>query len=71
MLAQELAVEKVYSSLKRRHVRAIFRKGSMGRNEHDEFSDIDLYCLVDKEDEEQFLAKRLDHLQAIAHHFSG
>ena len=56
MLPQELAVEKICSSLKNDpHVQAIFLKGSMGRNEHDEFSDIDLYCLVNKEDEEQFL----------------
>jgi len=65
MLPQELAVEKICSSLKRdEKVQAIFLKGSMGRNEHDEFSDIDLYCLVNKEDEERFLSKRLEHLEA-------
>ena len=65
MLPQELAVEKISSNLRKDPlVQAIFLKGSMGRNEHDEHSDIDLYCLVDKEDEELFLSKRLEHLQA-------
>lgn len=67
MLSQELAVEKICTSLKRdQDVLAIFLKGSMGRNEHDEHSDIDLYCLVNKEKEEQFLAKRLEHLKAYS-----
>src|SRR6185437_816514 len=65
MYPQELAVEKISSSLKKDPlVQAVFLKGSMGRNEHDEFSDIDLYCLVNKEDENQFLSNRLEHLQA-------
>ncbi|WP_412097996.1 nucleotidyltransferase domain-containing protein [Halobacillus litoralis] len=45
-------------------VRSIFLKGSMGRNEHDEHSDIDLYCLVKKEEEEAFLSRRRGHLEA-------
>ena len=65
MYPQELAVEKISASLKKDPlVQAVFLKGSMGRNEHDEFSDIDLYCLVNKEDENQFLSNRLEHLQA-------
>ncbi|MFD2444889.1 nucleotidyltransferase domain-containing protein [Bacillus sp. CGMCC 1.16607] len=65
MLPQESAVEKIANSLKEDpKVQAIFLKGSMGRNEHDEHSDVDLYCLVDKVDEELFLSKRLKHLQA-------
>lgn len=64
MLVQEVAVEKITASLiQSPHVRAIFLKGSMGRNEHDEHSDIDLYCLVEKEQEELFLAERITHLQ--------
>ncbi|WP_033541256.1 nucleotidyltransferase domain-containing protein [Planococcus sp. CAU13] len=65
MLQQELALEKICLSLKRDNlVKAIFLKGSMGRGEHDEYSDIDLYCLVGKDDEELFLEKRLDHIKA-------
>lgn len=65
MLQQELAVEKIGSSLKNDpQVKAIFVKGSMGRNEHDEHSDVDLYCLIDQENEEEFLAKRVEHLEA-------
>ena len=65
LLSQELAIKKIYASLKEDSlVQAIFLKGSMGRNEHDEHSDVDLYCLVNKEEEKQFLSKRLKHLQA-------
>lgn len=65
LLQQELAVEKICTSLKKDNlVKAIFLKGSMGRGEHDEFSDIDLYCLVEKKDEELFLKKRLEHIKA-------
>ncbi|MBS4174814.1 nucleotidyltransferase domain-containing protein [Bacillus sp. FJAT-49736] len=63
MLRQDLAVRKIVKSLKQDElVQAIFLKGSMGRNDYDEHSDIDLYCLVNQEDEEAFLEKRLDHL---------
>jgi predicted nucleotidyltransferase len=65
MLPQELAIEKICSSLKKdKRVQAVFLKGSMGRCEHDEHSDIDLYCLVEQKDEEYFLYNRLEHLQA-------
>lgn len=65
MLVQEIAVEKITASLTQSpYVQAVFLKGSMGRNEHDEHSDIDLYCLVKKEQEELFLAERINHLQA-------
>lgn len=65
MLVQEVAVEKITASLTQSpYVQAVFLKGSMGRNEHDEHSDIDLYCLVDKEQEKLFLAERIAHLQA-------
>ena len=36
----------------------------MGRDEHDENSDIDLYCLVDENDIEAFLKKRKSYLEA-------
>lgn len=65
MMKQEDAVKIISQSLRKdKLVKAIFLKGSMGRREHDEYSDIDLYCLVDEEDEEQFLTKRLMHLES-------
>ena len=65
MLVQEIATERITASLiKSPYVRAVFLKGSMGRNEHDEHSDIDLYCLVNQEHEELFLSERLIHLQS-------
>ncbi|WP_339252232.1 nucleotidyltransferase domain-containing protein [Sporosarcina sp. FSL W8-0480] len=65
MLPQELAIEKIVESLKSDPcVRAIFLKGSMGRGEHDEHSDIDLYCLVNDGDMPEFLERRVDHLRA-------
>ncbi|MCR8848198.1 nucleotidyltransferase domain-containing protein [Rossellomorea sp. SC111] len=64
-MRQELAVEKVLDSLKKNSsVRSVFLKGSMGRKEHDEHSDIDLYCLVKEGEEKEFLTRRLDHLKA-------
>ena len=61
----EEAVETLVASLKQDDlVRAIFLKGSMGRNEHDDYSDIDLYCLIDKEDLDKFLPRRLNHIHA-------
>lgn len=61
----EEAVDTVVSSLtKDEYVQAIFLKGSMGRNEHDEFSDIDLYCLVNAEDLDLFLPNRMRHIRA-------
>lgn len=45
MLAQEIAVHKITESLQAdRRVKAVFLKGSMGRGEYDEHSDID--CIV-------------------------
>ncbi|OIU71803.1 nucleotidyltransferase domain-containing protein [Rossellomorea aquimaris] len=64
-MRQEIALDKVTASLKGdSSIRCIFIKGSMGRKEYDEHSDIDLYCLVDESDEEAFLKRRLDHLRA-------
>lgn len=65
MLPQELAVEKIVASLMGDPlVQAIFLKGSMGRGEHDEHSDVDLYCLVNEENRREFLASRVEHLRA-------
>ncbi|WP_228550233.1 nucleotidyltransferase domain-containing protein [Salinibacillus xinjiangensis] len=64
-MIQDEAVNEIVSSLKTDPlVKAIFLKGSMGRGEDDEYSDIDLYCLVEKQDEEHFLQNRLTHLRA-------
>ncbi|QFT87947.1 Nucleotidyltransferase domain protein [Bacillus sp. THAF10] len=64
-MKQELAVQKISESLKKdKRVHAIFLKGSMGRNEHDEFSDVDLYCLVKEADESEFLQDRITHLSS-------
>ncbi|WP_175991460.1 nucleotidyltransferase domain-containing protein [Bacillus sp. Marseille-Q1617] len=64
-MRQEIAVEKVAASLKGDpRVRSIFLKGSMGRKEHDQYSDIDLYCLVDEREEKEFLERRIDHIKA-------
>lgn len=45
-------------------VQAIFMKGSFGRGEADEHSDIDLYVMVNADQEELFLSRRLDHLRS-------
>ncbi|MDX5476309.1 MAG: nucleotidyltransferase domain-containing protein [Bacillaceae bacterium] len=59
----EEAVEVIAKSLKQdKRVLAIFLKGSIGRGEHDEHSDIDMYCLVDEEDVEDFNQSRMGHL---------
>ncbi|XXM72504.1 nucleotidyltransferase domain-containing protein [Lysinibacillus sphaericus] len=64
-MRQEIALDKVTASLKADpSVQSIFIKGSMGRKEHDEHSDIDLYCLVDESEQEAFLKRRLHHLRA-------
>ncbi|MFG6115420.1 nucleotidyltransferase domain-containing protein [Halobacillus sp. MO56] len=64
-MRQEIAVKKIVESLKRdSSVKSIFLKGSMGRGEHDEHSDVDLYCLVKGGEEKEFLLRRLEHLKA-------
>jgi predicted nucleotidyltransferase len=50
------ALEVVSKSLKQdKRVQAIFVKGSFGRGEHDEHSDLDLYCLVQEKELNEFL----------------
>lgn len=62
---QEEAVQQIAESLKKdERVEAVFLKGSMGRGEHDAFSDVDLYVLVREEEKVAFLEDRLKHLQA-------
>lgn len=45
-------------------VQAIFLKGSFGRGEGDEYSDVDLYVMVADEEVDAFLPRRLSHLEA-------
>ena len=44
-------------------VYAVFLKGSIARGENDEFSDIDLYCLVEREELDDFLNRRMNYLK--------
>ncbi|MBE9916329.1 hypothetical protein G8C92_20130 [Paenibacillus donghaensis] len=61
----EKALHAVVESLKTDDlVEAIFLKGSMARKEHDNYSDIDLYCLVSDENVEPFLPHRIKHLES-------
>ncbi|SDL92513.1 nucleotidyltransferase domain-containing protein [Sediminibacillus halophilus] len=64
-MIQEQALKKITASLQTDPlVQAVFVKGSIGRGEHDENSDIDLYCLVEESDKQSFLERRLHHLQS-------
>lgn len=63
-LRQNDAVEVITSSLKQDpFVKAVFLKGSMGRGEEDEHSDVDIYVLVEEKEQEQFLKNRQKHLE--------
>lgn len=44
-------------------VRAIFLKGSMARNDLDDYSDVDFYCIVKDDELEDFLKRRLNYLK--------
>jgi predicted nucleotidyltransferase len=59
------ALEVLSKSLKQdERVKAIFVKGSIGREEQDEHSDLDLYCLVEEKDLDGFLKSRKTHLES-------
>lgn len=63
-MEQWKAVNILVESLKRdRAVRSVFLKGSLARGDEDQYSDIDLYCLVHDQALEGFLERRLDHLK--------
>ncbi|WP_185903573.1 aminoglycoside 6-adenylyltransferase [Lysinibacillus sphaericus] len=58
-------VEVLLESLKNdQYIEAVFLRGSMAREEHDEFSDIDIYCVVNEENVEAFLPNRVQHIEA-------
>ncbi|WP_226584840.1 nucleotidyltransferase domain-containing protein [Halobacillus litoralis] len=64
-MRQNEAVETITNSLKNdRFVKAVFLKGSMGRGEEDEHSDVDLYVLVEEQDKQEFLQNRQRHLES-------
>ncbi|MGX1264442.1 putative nucleotidyltransferase [Rossellomorea marisflavi] len=64
-MKQKNAIEAIAESLKKdKRVKSIFLKGSIGRGEEDEFSDVDLYCLVEEEDLASFVQDRIRHLEA-------
>lgn len=57
-------VEILLESLKGdQFVEAVFVRGSIAREEHDEFSDIDMYCVVKEENIEAFLPNRKKHIE--------
>lgn len=59
------AVEKVQKAiLKDPFADAIFLKGSIGRGDDDEYSDVDMYVLVSLDNKAKFLNKRLDYLKS-------
>lgn len=61
------AVGSLVEQLKKdKAVRAIFLKGSLAREDWDQFSDIDLYCLVHEIELDSFLTRRLACLEEYA-----
>ncbi|WP_215145374.1 nucleotidyltransferase domain-containing protein [Exiguobacterium qingdaonense] len=62
---QQNAIHVITERLKQDEaVQAIFMKGSFGRGEADEHSDIDLYVMVHPDEEVSFQSRRLEHLHA-------
>jgi predicted nucleotidyltransferase len=59
------ALEALSNSLTQdKRIKAIFVKGSVGRGEQDQHSDLDLYCLVEEKDLDSFLQSRIHHLES-------
>ncbi|WP_214778729.1 nucleotidyltransferase domain-containing protein [Exiguobacterium sp. s22] len=62
---QQDAIQIITERLKHEEaVQAIFMKGSFGRGEADEHSDIDLYVMVHPDEETSFLSRRVEYLTA-------
>jgi len=58
------AVDKIYSVIRKDEaVRAVFLKGSIARDEMDEYSDVDFYCIVKEEQRDEFLKRRVGYLE--------
>ena len=64
-------IEVLLESLKDdQYIEAVFLRGSMAREEHDEFSDIDIYCVVNEENVEAFCPIASNILKLIRKHVS-
>lgn len=62
---QKEAIQQVSLLLKEDPaVRAVFLKGSQARGEQDDFSDVDMYCLVHSDQMEDFLSRRIAYLKS-------
>lgn len=65
MTQQETAIQQLLYALKEdKEVRAVFLKGSIARGEQDEFSDVDLYCVVDRDKFTEFLPRRISYMES-------
>ena len=58
------AIDKIGSEiLKDNLIEALFLKGSIARNEDDEYSDVDMYAVVTTENLDIFLTKRIQYME--------
>lgn len=63
-MKQSDAIETILSLvIKDSAVRAVFLKGSIAREECDNFSDVDFYCLVKEQEMDSFLKKRIHFME--------
>jgi len=59
------AIEAVSETILRDSlVEALIIKGSIARGDDDDYSDVDMYAVVSPENREEFLSKRIQHLEA-------
>jgi len=59
------AINAVVDAIKKDNLATtIFLKGSIARGEDDDYSDVDLYAVVEEERFEAFLAKRIEYLES-------
>lgn len=58
------AIEIIAEAIKEDHsIRAIFLKGSIAKDNLDEYADVDMYCIVKEDEQEAFLKRRLEILE--------
>lgn len=63
-MKQIIAIDTICEIIKKDYaVRAIFLKGSIARNDLDDYSDVDFYCIVKDDEIENFLRRRLNYLK--------
>lgn len=61
---QQESIKKILSVVvKDTSVRSVFLKGSIARGESDEFSDVDLYCIIKEDEMKEFLNRRINYLE--------